>query len=40
MHLFPLEARADAGRLRSCYLSLALRYHPDKAWAKCFYEVH
>ena len=34
MHLFPLDARSDATRLRRSYLRLALKYHPDKAGEK------
>ena len=31
MHLFPLDVRSDAAKLRRSYLQLALKYHPDKA---------
>ncbi|CAK9065485.1 unnamed protein product [Durusdinium trenchii] len=30
MHLFPLDVRSDAAKLRRSYLQLALKYHPDK----------
>ena len=32
MHFFPLAVRRDAGELRKCYLRLALKHQPDKAW--------